>query len=497
MVNQNKKIVDPGGEPVLSPPSLLEAQATGGAIAESGFSFQASYILSCVCRWLSLDGFTSMVREAIGDTEANFFVPGRGYEKELVEVKNHQLTPAIFWSEIQRFQQVDSGSPGTYRAFLLASPGISKELQPLVNGLGRIRGSYRFYEKGTVIFERSFDDFSARVEKLGGSRQDAIFLFEKVEVVTELAAHQSQEEALFKQAFIEYFPEYQDVSARVLQEMYDNVRLLIQSRKNRLIWRKELEEKLREKIPLAQLPSLRPVQFYTASDVALPGKGRDTTMEQGLPFDWGMFTGNTIPYPSASVWNDRMLKELEQTRDWMRAYRSQRRIRLAGMRRLSTSLAIGACFSAVQGFSIEMEYRGEIYATDAYPDQNTPDYHWSVRQVPGSGDSLVVSIGIIREMSDEVDLFIHQREANTLPTIHIHGSEPFLSPRHANRAVELVKRIIAGARSNTNAKKLLLFLSSPDYFALFLGHRFHAIAPIQCYQYTGTGSYTPACLLFS
>src|SRR5690348_14334326 len=97
------------GEVVLPSPSLLEPQSVGGDVAESGFSFQASYTLICMCRWLSHEGFTSMVREAMGDVEASFFVPGRGYERELVEVKNYRLTRLIFWNELHRFQQLDGG----------------------------------------------------------------------------------------------------------------------------------------------------------------------------------------------------------------------------------------------------------------------------------------------------------------------------------------------------------------------------------------------------
>ena len=114
-----------------------------------------------------------MVREAIGDVEASFFVPDRGLERELVEVKNYQLTPVVFWNELRRFQQLDSGSPGSYRLFTLASPGLSKELQPLVNGLRRIRDPVHFYGQESLIYQSSLDDFSARVEKLGGKRQDA------------------------------------------------------------------------------------------------------------------------------------------------------------------------------------------------------------------------------------------------------------------------------------------------------------------------------------
>jgi hypothetical protein len=89
---------------------------------------------------MAMEGFTSMLREGMGDVEAKFFVPGRGFTKELVEVKDHQVPPADFWKEIKRFQQLDAGSPGEYQWFTLASAGLSESLHPLVNSLRRLRG---------------------------------------------------------------------------------------------------------------------------------------------------------------------------------------------------------------------------------------------------------------------------------------------------------------------------------------------------------------------
>jgi hypothetical protein len=100
------------GMPAL--PSLLEPQSAGGDHAESGFAFQANYTLTRICSWLVRDGFTSLIREAMGDVEANLYVPGRGFEKELVEIKNHALTPTLFWHEIERFQQLHQYNRGLY-----------------------------------------------------------------------------------------------------------------------------------------------------------------------------------------------------------------------------------------------------------------------------------------------------------------------------------------------------------------------------------------------
>src|SRR5690349_10327354 len=98
-------------------PSLLEPESRGGDTADSGLSFQEQVTLAYLPAWLAQDGFTAIIREAIGDTEAKFFVPGHGFAIDLLEVKNHALPPAEFWREIERFQKLDGGAPGTFRRF--------------------------------------------------------------------------------------------------------------------------------------------------------------------------------------------------------------------------------------------------------------------------------------------------------------------------------------------------------------------------------------------
>jgi len=78
-------------------PSLLERQSSGGDVAEGGFSFQESVVISYVPAWLAHEGFEEMTRESMGDAEAKFFVPGRSHVRALVAVKNHTLTGPQFW----------------------------------------------------------------------------------------------------------------------------------------------------------------------------------------------------------------------------------------------------------------------------------------------------------------------------------------------------------------------------------------------------------------
>ena len=53
-------------------------------------------LLTYLPRWLAMEGFTMLIREASGDFEAQFFVPGQGYAREFLEAKDHSVTPAKF-----------------------------------------------------------------------------------------------------------------------------------------------------------------------------------------------------------------------------------------------------------------------------------------------------------------------------------------------------------------------------------------------------------------
>ncbi|MFQ5851378.1 MAG: hypothetical protein ACE5JU_12415 [Candidatus Binatia bacterium] len=83
-------------------------------------------LVSRVPGWLSKEGFSEMIREALGDTEARFFVPSGPEAREFVEYKDHALAPSEFWKEVDRFRSLDKGAPGAYKRFLLGSRGSQR-----------------------------------------------------------------------------------------------------------------------------------------------------------------------------------------------------------------------------------------------------------------------------------------------------------------------------------------------------------------------------------
>ena len=188
-------------------PSLLDAEARGGDTAEGGFSFQENMLVARVPAWLRREGFSEMVREALGDAEAKFFVPGKDEVREFVEYKNHQIAPAEFWTEIGRFQELDRGAPGAYQRFVLVCTGVSEGARPVAEALRRVRDPDSFYEGASEIQSSSFDSFLEVVERAGRSREDAEFLFSKVHIESDAPGAERLALEVFGGSLKEHFPE--------------------------------------------------------------------------------------------------------------------------------------------------------------------------------------------------------------------------------------------------------------------------------------------------
>ncbi len=474
-------------------PSLLESASRGGDINEGGIAFQAAVVMGHIPRWIAMEGFTSMIREAIFDAEAKFFVPGRGYVKEAIEVKDHSLAPAEFWAEIDRFKQVEAGSPGSYEWFTLASTGLSENLHPLRNSLRRVRDPYGFYRDDPTIFGNSYAEYVQVVRQLGRRDDDAAFLFGRVLLQDDLSLNRVHGKAVFKQELFDHLPEQRDVSDRILEDIYAHLDVFLQSRRNQTITRREVEEHLRERVPAERRQPPQPVRLFTAKD--------DTAVDtRVIHFAWAPFFGGDardIPYPEPEIWNEQLVGALRATKAWIVEHRDVRRVRLDGARRLSPAVAIGFVFSAVAGFAVDMVNRGAIWPTDAHETSDTPAYPLTVGGSFESvrGERLIVTVGIFREIVNDVEADLDRLGLAALPTLHIHGAQAIVSPQQLNRIVRDMKGHISQAQRLTGARQIDLFLAGPAPLALFLGHRLNATANIQCYEQVQSGQYVPTCYL--
>lgn len=467
-------------------PSFFDRESSGGAIAREGFRFQDEIALSYIPEWLGHEGFTEMISEVMGDVEAKFFVPGIGFIREFIEVKDHSVTPSEFWKEIDRFHELHGGAPGSYRWFTLVSCGLSDSLHPLRNSLRRLRGAYGFYDKGSTILEHSYADFEKWVLRHDGrTTEDARFLFEMVLLKDEVSKGFAGE-ANFIGSMTEHLPEYNQVSAVQLKGIVSGLRTLLNRGDQRRVTRPDIEVCFADAGGLEGLRD-RPVHLEVS-------RQSRSNLGKHIEFDWApFFGGDDRKFPPAEEWV-RMIEDLSQTKEWVLEHRKKKRIFLSGEQRLPTFMAVGSVFPAVAGFVLEYQNRDGLWKTNAYPDTET--YNWRLDFTGGmSSEEIAVSISVMRNIKEQVCSDLDRRGLGGIPGLHLFNEAPLVSAEQTNAAVEAGKREIGGAAARVGAKTMHLYVAGPAQFALFLGHRLKAICDAQTYVWAGPSGYSPACRL--
>lgn len=474
--------------------SLLDREATGGSIAESGFKYQDHLTLARIPQWLAHDSFTEMIREAMGDTEAKFYALEGGLQTEFVEFKDHVVRPGEFWEEIRRFREMDTNTPTTYFRFVLVCKGVSETLKPLLNALRHLRDPYQFYDNAPSIQEASYQDYENVVSRLGQNEGVAKFIFSKVLIEIEATDAEQLAKEVFREQLHKYYPGLEEASGKQVNAAGNALLELVSGQKRKTITRSKIEGALWKHFDAM----LRPPQVIRIHTEFSESSREDATNGK-IVFHWQPFSGDgSRCYPPSEEWNNRLVKELVDTRDWILQTGRKRSLHLTGSRRLSASLALGHIFSATAGFSIQMEYRETKWRTDNYSDEETPNYEWSVNQpVDSVGDELVVIIGICRDILQDVDQFLNQCEMSYFPRLVLYSETPLTSDKHANKSVSIAKREIHDALASTGASKIHLFFAGPSHFFLIMGHRLNATCTIQCYEYVRTGQYSQTCLLYA
>lgn len=466
-----------------------------------GFDFQMDLFLCKLPYWLSIEGFTSFISEGIGDGEAKFFLPSEGVKVELVQVKNHYLFMKKFREVIYNFKDIDEGNPGMYRWFTLCCDGVSKEIKSLLKGLKRLRNSQSFYQ-GSEIYRNSYEDYKKRALYLGIDEKMADFLYQKVFIepnwnllsVEEESIAENVAKSIFQDQLKKHFRIYRKLLSEDLDKIYYALKELLRENRARTISRIQIEKTIQTVIeeeynhyPIPQKPTIITTGIGVKQEV----------IDKGICFNCSaFFGGEERDYPPKEEWNSKLVKELRDTKEWIIRHRNTQHIRLEGRCRLSVAFAIGYVFSEVAGFTIEMEHQNKIWLTSYYPADDVPDYPLSVEFQEGTGDRLVVAIGITPiNIGKAVKTYLERENLCDLPILCLSSSQRILSDQ-ANLVVDKIKSHILNTVYECGAKHVDLFYAGPATIALFLGHRWNPIHSVQCYEYISkTGKYVPTCQL--
>jgi len=165
--------------------TLTDKRGRGGVAGGRGYIFQAAYIASHIPSWLADPDFVQFVQESAGDVDVHF-TRADGEERWCIQVKNYAVTPAKARKVFSRFLETDTGSPGTYTRFILASP-LNEDLKQLRLMVEDLRGAAPFFRLGQdEILDNTWADLETLAQKLE-LPVDATFLVHKVDFDTDLA----------------------------------------------------------------------------------------------------------------------------------------------------------------------------------------------------------------------------------------------------------------------------------------------------------------------
>ena len=142
-----------------------------------------------------------------------------------------------------------------------------------------------------------------------------------------------------------------------------------------------------------------------------------------------------------------------------------------------------------------MENRGELWGTDTHPTADTPAFPLETGGDVFPGGRLVVSVGVTRDIADDVDRSLGGLGLAGAPTLHLHHEGPVVSAEHANKAAKAIKDTIVDGLARSGAEHVDLFFAGPSVLALFLGHRLNATASVRCHEWVSRDGYVPTCEL--
>ena len=460
--------------------SLHDAESRGGRFAQHGFQYQDAYVIGNIPRWLAADGFAQVKQEAMGDVETSFFIPGRGITHELAQVKNNSVSYSELSKVIKHFDRLDRS--GEFTAFKIVAPGFAKKAQPIINELATMKSRYRDYE-GTGIGRQSMSDFKELVTKLtdGDENISAEFLIDKVDI----CVVGTNGDGAYWNNIVRYFPEFEYLS--VVSSGLSRLRHLIHTVKDGPISRETIEGCL---YGVDGAPDLPPINVAFEQSGAAGQRPIIFDMERYFDFD-------AQRYPTAQDWKEVLLPELKWAQKQVKKYRQIQTVRMQ-KHAISSAFAFGWVFSAKEKCEIEIEHNGKVWTTDAHSNKDVPDYDSCIRaSVNPEMPHLVVSIGILKDISTDVDLFLAGTCLEQASRLNIVGRMPIACSEQANAIVNKFKLAITEAVQSLPAGSTIhLFYAGPIHFAAFLAHRLNALPPVQCYEWNKKDrSYLLACLL--
>ncbi len=475
------------------PGSLLSPQAMGGINAGKGFDFQTRFTACHIPVWLLEAAFHQLFFEGTGDIDIRYTENGKS-SRIHIQVKDHDVTPSEFKEVIERFSQLDSELPDTYKCFNLACPSLSSTIRSIETGLARLRGAKAFYDDKPDALAPTKQELDERLRAAGlGDYID--FIHAKVHIDLGHGDMHHDDRAInhFISRLLSH-PDYADKLRAMVQPAFAEIMREIGARKGNVIERAEIEKLLHAAVE-AGIAGERKITLWVQNWTS---ESFDPPADYVL--DWSsQFDRATRKVPSPETWNTELIPELEALKKRLLVERKERLIRFRGRCALSTGIALGAVFPTVGGWAFEIPQpplKGD-WRSDA---PATSPYHLQVEVIDGSQGGSDIVLGLNIEGDGRHDILRYIQRAGNPPRI-----VAFISPPSQGRQSikgtgdacafsQAVRETLGQLLKTHQVRRTRIFYYGPFALAVFLGQQLTSVGEIQLFEYQDP-SYAPSCSL--
>lgn len=480
-------------EPRTFPGSLLSPQAMGGINAGKGFDFQTRLTACHVPVWLLEAAFHQLFFEGTGDIDIRYTGAGKS-SRIHIQVKDHDVTPSEFKEVIERFSQLGSELPGTYKCFNLACPSLSSTIRPIETGLARFRGARAFYDDKPDALAPTKQELEERLRSADlGDYVDFILSKVFIDVGHGYMHHDDLAIDLFIGRLLKH-PDYADKVRAMVLPTYAEIMRELGARKGNVIERAEIERLLQAAVA-AGIAGEKKVTFWLQNWTS---ESFDPPADYAL--DWSShFDRATRKVPSPETWNNVLIPELDALKKTILKEKKERLIRFRGKCALSSGVALGAVFPAVGGWAFEIPQPPSKDAWRSDTPATTP-YHLQVEIVDGRQGGSDIVLGLNIKGDGRQDIMRYVQSTGDPPRIFAFVSPPSQGAQSiagAGDAVafgQAVRETLGQLLKTHNVRKTRIFFYGPFALAVFLGQQLTSVGEIQLFEYQDP-SYVPSCTL--
>lgn len=447
---------------------LLAPTSTGGAVARTGFGYQDAFVLQNLPAWLAQGAFSQVVSESIGDVEVCYFsldeVRRRAYE-----AKDYQLTESQFWAEIRDFEAMHKASPSEYVEFVLVCAGFNSVVSPLVNKLERLRGVGTSYSSSSPIVADARDDIVNWIQSKGHDVAFAQFVIDRVWFMT---FSSDSADTSFGGMVERHLPTI-DLSGKQAAQLREHYKALIAQSCDAPVSRADLEQGI-----TTVLQGDADSWLNTPTEVHLVQGSQG--MEE-LALENGKFAGTERADRTPAEWAQ-LQNASEKVADFIKVSRPRCTVSFDGKQRMSLACVLGYAFSAVKGFTLAVRHNGNVYRTDDHSMASGPFFEDVPTADAGKGEDGVVCVGFPTPIGRDVASGT-VGIPSAAPSLVLVSSLAITDIATLNQAVAHTKSQLVKFRSDRQLTTLHLFLKTPSFFAMVLGHRLNGLGRIQLYDW--------------